>query len=241
MTRAQSDVVGAAILIGLTVLAVGTLTASIGTVVDGGAASADATRVANTFDSSLDPADASGVERTTVSFTGGELAVEERTLRVLTDSGVVATVEVDALVFTAGDHRVEYVAGAIVEGSPDRARLSSSPPIATATEPEGVLVVGAPKLNATQGTVGSGATDVTLRTEVSHERSELGTDTYRLAIETPTPDPWIGHFESQNATIEEDARSFEGDEHPSVVARYPDDREGYLVVHDMRLEVLSRG
>ena len=53
--RAQTAVVGVAILLGLTVLAVGGLTATAGSIVADGAASASATRVAEDFRTALEP------------------------------------------------------------------------------------------------------------------------------------------------------------------------------------------
>lgn len=237
MSRAQSTVVGVAILLGITVVSLGVLTASVGTVVQSNAASADATRVAASLDRALAPVETTGAHRGTVSFTDGRLRTDERNLRVLDDSGIVEHVQVDAVVFEAGQRRVTYEAGAIVRGQGDGARMVSRPPITTSKR-EGVLIVGAPMLNASRWTVdGSGATQVVLRTDVRHDRSALGNDTFRVAVETDAPSAWVAFFESQNATVETTDRRFAGDERTSVVARYHGERVGYLVVHDMRLEV----
>ncbi|WP_128477505.1 DUF7289 family protein [Halorussus pelagicus] len=245
--RAQSNVVGVAILLGVVVVALGSLTAGIGSVVEENAAAADSARVAADFDAALEPVEATGVHRGRVSFTDGELRTVERDLRVLNESGVVGTVRTDALVFTAGDRRVAFLAGAIVRGPPDNAVVRTPPPITVSRgggggdreggDPDstGVLVVGAPALNGSVAVSGSGGASVSLRTTVSHERTNLGNGTYRVAVETATPSAWRRYFERQNATVT--ARDFDGDGVESVVAAYPGERVGYLVVHRMGLEV----
>ncbi|WP_115865415.1 DUF7289 family protein [Halorussus litoreus] len=261
--RAQSNVVGVAILLGVVVLSLGTLTAGIGSVVDDNAAAADASRVATDLDAALDPVEATGVHRGRVSFTEGRLRTVERDLRVLNESGVVRPVQVDALVFTAGERRVAFLAGAVVRGPPDNAVLRTPPPITASrggghdgdgeaedgTE-SGVLVVGAPELNGSVGVsvnggeavagskaAGSGVAggSALLQTNVSHHRAALGEGTYRVAVETATPGAWRRYFERENATVA--TRDFDDDGVVSVVASYPGERTAYLVVHDMRLEV----
>jgi flagellin-like protein len=244
--RGQSNVVGVAILLGVVVVSLGSLTAAIGVVVDGNAAAADATRVATDLDEALEPVEATGTHRGRVSFTDGELRTVERELRVVNESGVVRTVQADALVFTGGDRRVAFLAGAIVRGTPGKAWMRTEPPITASRSDglgggengessDGVLAVGAPVLNGSVAVAASGGGSVVLQTTVSHHRTELGEDTYGVAVETATADAWRRHFEHQNATMT--TRDFDGDGVPSVVARYSGERVGYLVVHDLRLEV----
>ncbi len=235
MTRAQSNVVGVALLLGTVMLSLATLTASVGVVVDSNAATADATRVATDMNRALSPVESTGVHRGRISFSDGKLRTVERELRVLDDTGVIRTVPVDSLVFTGGDRRVAYIAGAVVRGTDDSARMHSRPPI-TASRNGGVLVVGTAKLNASgQTVVSSTGTSALVRTNVSHARTTLGNGTYRVAVETKTVGAWERYFERQNATTTR--RDFDGDGVPSVVARYPGTRFAYLVVHDMRTEV----
>ncbi|WP_135830664.1 DUF7289 family protein [Halorussus halobius] len=235
--RAQSNVVGVAILLGVVVVSLGTLTAGIGSVVEENAATADAARVAADLDAALDPVEATGVHRGRASFTDGRLQTVERELRVLNESGPVGPpIRVDALVFTAGDRRVTFLAGAIVRGPPDNARMRTPPPITASRGGEGgVLVVGAPELNGTVGVSATGGGSALVRTNVTHRRNELGNGSYRVAVETETPDAWRRYFERRDAAVS--TREFDGDGVPSVVASYPGERVGYLVVHDMRLEV----
>ncbi|USZ69222.1 hypothetical protein NGM10_05640 [Halorussus salilacus] len=237
MDRAQSNVVGVALLLGVVVVSLGALTAGVGTVVEENAATADATRVAADLDAALDPVEATGVHRGRVSFSEGQLRTVERDLRVLNDSGVVRTVPVDALVFTGGDRRVAFLAGAVVRGPEGNARVRTPPPITSSRSggPEGVLVVGAPELNGSASVSATGGGSALVRTEVTHHRERLGNETFRVAVETSTPGAWERHFRDENATVT--TRDFDGDGVDSVVAEFPGERVAYLVVHDMRLEV----
>lgn len=240
--RGQSNVVGVALLLAITVLALGALTASVGTVVEGNAASADASRVAAGFDDGIDAVEATGPRRGRISFTDGELAVVERELRVLRGGRVVRVVDVDALVYSTGRQRVIYLAGAVVRDAGSTARLYARPPVTAsrAGGPGGVLVVGAPVLNASRSTVvAGGGSTVALRTDVSHERTSLGRGRYAVAVETTTPGPWERYFRRQGASVRR--HDYDRDGRASVVARYPGTREAYLVVHDLRLEVSAGG
>lgn len=238
MSRAQSHVVGVALLLGVTVASLGLLTASIGAVVQSNAAAADAARVARSLDRAVQPVATTGVRRGRVSFTEGRLRSVDRDLRVLNGSGVVATVPTGGLVFEAGDRRVAYVAGAVVRGGDGGSRVFAPPPITATRRAGGVLVVGAARLNATGVAVGgSGPTTVVVRTRVTHERRALGNGTYRVAVETETPGAWARFFRDRNATVTATDRDVDGDGVTSVVARFPGERVGYLVVHDAHMEV----
>lgn len=235
MTRAQSHVVGVVLVLGISVLALGGLTVGIGDVIDAQTAHADATRIGDEMDAALQSAEVTGPHSGTLQFADGRLATVERDLRVLRNGSIVANRSVDALVFTSGDRRVVFLAGAIVRSSGGSHWLGTDPSI-TASERTDVLVVGAPVLGAGDVAVsGSGGTTVTLRTNVTHDRRDLGQGEYAVAIETGTPGPFEQYFEEQNATTTR--RDIDGDGTSSVVATYPGTRRGYLVTHTLALEV----
>ena len=235
MSRAQSHVVGVALLLGITTIALGGLTVTVGSVVDAQTATADATRVADGMDRALQPASTTGPHAGQVRFAGGQLSTVERDLRVLRNGTVVDTVGVDALVFEADDRRVAFLAGALVQGTSGNAWLTRDP-LVTDSERTAVVAVGAPRLGAGRiARAGAGPTTLTLRTNVSHARRDLGRGRYAVALETATPEPFERYFERNNATV--GRRDFDGDGTPSVVASYPGVRQGYLVVHDLALEV----
>lgn len=232
--RAQSNVVGVAVLLGVTVVALGAVTASVGTLVDANAAAADANRVATDLASTVRPVETTGVRVGTVGFTEGDLRTVDRTVRVLNDTGTVFERDANALVFESGGYTVTALGGAIVRGSGGGGRFARSPPVTAGPD---VVVVGVPVLD---GEVDAGGENVRvrLRTRVSHDRLELGDGTYRVAIETERPGPWRRYFERANATVL-DARDFDDDGVESVVARFPGTRTGYVVVH--RVEVSADG
>ncbi|WP_136717982.1 DUF7289 family protein [Halorientalis salina] len=234
-TRGQSHVIGVAVLMGITVIALAGLTAGIGTLVESNAASADSTRVADDLSTALEPVETTGHHRGEVGFTDGRLRTVEREVRILNETGVVRRVDAGGLVFEAGDRRVSYVDDAIVRQSGTNTWLHEPPSLTTGRD-GGVLIASVARLNASDVAVsGERSSAVTLATNVSHERTELGTDTYGVAIETKTPRPLERWFRERNATVSR--RDFDGDGVESVVGRFPGNRTGYLVVHDMHLEV----
>lgn len=231
--RGQSEVVGVAVMLGVTMVALGALTASIGAVVDQQAGSADAARVGADLETALRPVTATGADRGSVSFAGGELAVADRQVRILDGGRVVRSVDAGALIYRNDGNRVAFLAGAVVRGRGDRARFRRAPPV---TVDERVVLVGAPALNASPGTVAAGGpTTLTLRTNVSHRRSSLGAGSWAVAVETTVPGPWRSYFAARGATVS--MRDLDGDGVDSVVARFDGRRTAYLVVHAMHLEV----
>lgn len=234
MNRGQSNVVGVALLLGIAVVSMGTLTAAVGVVVESSASEADAERVASDFEAAFEPVSASGAQRGDVAFSEGELRPVDRTLEVRADGDVLERVDVDALVFETQDTRVTYHTGAVVRGSGRGAWMASRPPI---TVGENSLVIGAAQLGENVGSLsGTGGVTATIATDVAHERRELGEGTFSVAVETAAPGAWERAFERRGATVERER----GDV-PTVVASFGGERTGYLVVHDLNTEVLGRG
>ena len=238
--RAQSSVVGIALLVGVTVVSLGALTAGVGVVVEEHASRADAARVAADVDAAIAPVETTGRHRGRVTFTEGSLRTVERDLRVLnaTDGSVVERVGVGGLVFESGDRRVASVSGAVVRGRPGGATLRTPPPVTASVGSDdgdgGVLIVGAARLG-TGGVAVSGTGGTTLRTNVTHTRTNLGRGTFAVAVETETPAPLASWFEARGATVR--VEDVDGDGVPSTVARFDGERRTYLVVHDLNLEV----
>jgi hypothetical protein len=233
--RAQSHIVGVALMLGVAVLALGTLTAGVGTLIQSQTADADAQRVADGFDRAVQGAERTGVHSHDIHFANGQLRTVDRTMRILENGTVVSTVEIDALVYDHSEGRVVSLAGAVVRDRGSSAALTARPSV-TQSERNAVLIVSAPVLNAGRSSLGGGdGVTATIRTNVSHDRRELGSGTFAVAIETNSPGPFRRFFEAQNATVE--TRRFSGDTTDSVVASYPGVREGYLVIHNLRLEV----
>lgn len=233
--RAQSHVVGVALMLGLAVVALGSLTAGIGMIVDTQVSNADADRVADDLETALEGVERTGVHSHPVRFTEGGLATSERTLRVLENGTVVERHGIGAVSFEGGDEHVTFVAGAVVRGTGENAWLTAEPPI-TSSRRNSVLVVGVPVVGGGHTTVaGQGGVRATLRTDVEHAASELGTGEYSVAIETAAPGAFERYFERLGAETER--RTFGDDQFGSVVARFPGERDGYLVRHELNLEI----
>jgi flagellin-like protein len=232
--RGQSSVVGVVLLLGVTLIALGAITASVGTVVYDASARADAGRVASDFDAALDPVTTTGHNAGAVHFAAGRLRTVDRQLRVSDDDGVVASIAIGGLVFETDRQRVAYVGDAILRGAPGNSWHTADPPV-TASRNESVLVVGAARLNASERTVAGSTSTVTLATNVSHHRRALGAGNYSVAVETTAPGALERAFTDDGATVSR--TDFDDDGVVSVVAAFDGQREAYLVVHDMRLEV----
>ncbi|MEF8821650.1 MAG: type IV pilin [Halovenus sp.] len=236
-SRAQSHVVGVALMLGLAVVALGSLTVGVGTFVDSQAASADAQRMADGLDRAVQGTERTGFHSHSVSFSDGTLRTTDRTLRVLENNSIIQSYEIEALVYENDEFRITAVAGAVLRDSGHSSSLVSGPSV-TSSRRNGVLVVGVPRLNASHTSVGGqGTITNSIETNVSHERFALGTGEYAVAIETATPAPFERYFEERDGTTRR--RSFGGDEHESVVVTFPTNRQGYVVVHDLNLEVTN--
>lgn len=263
--RAQSHVVGVSLMIGITVLALGTLTVTIGSVVESGAASAEADRVAEAMTVVADPADVVGTAEAELRFGEGRLTVERRTIRMLEPPDGTAAggggggggggnasasgganqawttldrVDSDALVYEVGDWRVVGAGGAVLQAGTGGATMVSEPSIVADRAPGGVLVAGAPALDAPELSVStSAAARIGLRSNVTHERRDLGERRIRVAVETEYPRPWVEYFRRQNATLVDRDRSLDADGVDSVVVEFAGTRRTYLVVHRAEVEV----
>ncbi|WP_328765183.1 DUF7289 family protein [Haloarcula rubra] len=233
--RAQSHVVGVVLLLGITAVALGSLTAVVGSVVDGQTAAADEARVASALEERLRPVEQTGWNRVRVRFSEGRLTTVERDLRILGPGGVQRRIDVGGLVYTSGTSRVAFVGGSIVRGTPGNAWQVRAPPV-TVTRDERTLVVGAPTLNESGATVsGSGGVTARIRTNVTHEHDRLASADYAVAIESATPEPMARYFRRVGARTS--VRDVDGDGVPSVVANVDGRQTLHLVVHEMHAEV----
>jgi flagellin-like protein len=237
--RGQSNVVGVALLLGIVVVSMSVLMAGAGVLVERQSASADATRVADGLERALSSVETTGMHREKVSFSSGTLQPVDRQLRILDGSTVVRSVDVDALVFTAENHRVAFIAGAIVRGNPGNAWLYTEPPITASVGDNrgGVLIVGASRISSTDSVSGTGGVTATLRTNVTHNREYIGNGTYSVAIESATLEPFVRYFTEQGRTVGQ--RDIDGDGIESVVVTFETERMTYLVIHDLDMEAHS--
>lgn len=231
--RAQSSIIGVAILVTATVLSIAALTATAGTFVSDGAAAANAQRVAEDFDDVVD----ADKRRTRIEFSDGTLRVEPRTLTVSRGDGALISVDVDALVYETRGQRVTTLAGVVVEGSGPQATVRGPLPVVAGPDRHLVDIVA---LNATgaTGISGSTGTAVSVRTNATHEYRTTQRGEYSVAIETATPGAWERAFTA--AGLEHTRRDDDDDGVESVVVRLPDDSVLDVAIHDLRA-VVSRG
>lgn len=239
-TRGQSSVVGVAILIGITMLALGSMAAAVGGVVSDAATDADVKRVTADFEQAFQPVETTGQHRSRIRFGSGALLTETRTVRILNPSGTVESYDTNIVTYVPSGEshnggqgrRVTFHAGAILVTQGDYTRVVRPPPIASGP---GVLVVGVPVLTD-EVSIGGSRLDLTVETRVSHSRQTLGTDDWRVAVETTTPDAWNRTLTRAGASSIT-TREYDGDGIPSVVATFDTQRNTHIVVHDMTLEV----
>ncbi|MFB6281948.1 MAG: hypothetical protein ABEH40_08015 [Haloferacaceae archaeon] len=231
MSRGQSSVIGVAILVAATVVAVAGMTAAVGTVIEDRATTAAADRTAAAFDEALDP-NAAGPGRERIVLAGGRLRTVERTLRVRAAGRTVATYEVGGLRYEARGRSVTYVSGAIVRSTPACATVRGDPPVRAA---EGDLFVSVVALGTDPGRV-TDAGRVTLRTNASHERRRLDPGEYRIAVETRAPGAWARRFDAAEGTTRTD---IDGDGVPSAVVDPAGEGRVRLAIHRLDLEVTA--
>ena len=237
--RAMSSVVGVALLLGVTVVSLGVLTAGIGAVVGDGATSIAADRAATDLESALG-ARGAGVREVDVRFADGRLRPLDRTVRVFDDDGEVASVAANGLELTTDDRRVAFVDGGVAVGPPGNARLRGGPSVAVSDD---AVLLSVTRLDVTSvSTVtASGRATVRLRTDVRHRRTDLGEidDDRRFAVETSTPGAWERAFADRAGVTVLDRRDDDGDGVPSVAFDLPPSRTLRLVIHEVRVEVVE--
>lgn len=232
--RAQSSVIGVAVLVAVTALSVGALTVAAGTFVSDGVAAADAQRVAT----DLERIDERGTHTTRIEFGRGTLRVEPRTVRVLRGGVTVVRVDADALVYENGQRRVATLGGVLVDGRQDRSSIREPLPVVVDEERVLVDVVA---LNASGSTAvgGTAGTTATVRTDATHEYRTLREGRYAVAIETATPGAWERAVAETDSGLGVERRDFDDDGVPSVVVSVPGETTVDLAVHDLQAVVGS--
>ncbi|KAB1198920.1 MULTISPECIES: hypothetical protein [Haloferax] len=233
--RGQANVVGVALLLGIGVVAIGLLTASVGGLVDAQLSTADADAATNGF-SSLRDGVFSGANGThPVRVTDGDLSRVNRTVRVVPDDGVNRTYDADGYVATFGGHRVAFVGGAVVRGTAENARLVTPVPLSSAGDAAFLPLSTLTGESTDGGGLGGGAE---LRVESNRTVTDLPAGTYTVAVETATPEAWERSFEGRGYNTTR--TDFDGDGVPSVVAAIPGERTLVLAEYDVTV-VVTRG
>ncbi len=234
-SRGQSNVVGVALLLGIGVVAIGLLTASVGGLVDAQLSTADADAATNGFTSLRDGVFDGTNESHPIHVTDGEFARVNRTVRLISEDGEPRTYDADGYVATFGGHRVAFVGGAVVRGTRANARLVTPVPLSFAGDAAFLPLPTLTGASADGGGLGGGAE---LRATATRNVTTLPTDSYTVAVETATPDAWERSFERQGfGTTRTD---FDDDGIPSVVATVPDERTFAVARYNLTV-VVDRG
>lgn len=235
MNRGQSHVVGVALLLAVSAVALGVLTLGVGELLESRAGTADAQRVAAGFDAAFQPTQTTGSRTVRVRFTEGTLSTERRDVSVYRNGSRVRTIPAGSVRFEAGDRSVRYVGGAIVRGVGTGAWMVREPPV-SGSSGTGILIVGVADLGQADVAVsGAGGAWVPIATDVSHTRAALGTGDFAVAIETTAVGAFRRYFEASGATVQ--VRDIDGDGVASVIGHFEGQRRAYLVRHAMNLEV----
>lgn len=235
MNRAQSHVVGVALLLAVSSVALGVLTLGVGELLESRAGNADAQRVAAGFDAAFQPTRTTGPRTVRVRFTEGRLSTARRDVRVYSNGSLVRAIPAGSLRFEAADRSVRYVGGAIVRGDGTGAWMARDPPV-SGSPGTGVLIVGVAELGGGDVALGGGGGAwLPIATDVTHTRSALGTGEFAVAIETTAIAAFRRYFEAGGAAVR--VEDIDGDGVPSVIGRYDGSRRGYIVRHTMDLEV----
>ena len=233
--RGQANVVGVALLLGVGVVAIGLLTASVGGLVDAQIATADAAAAADGFSSLRDGVVAAANDSYPIRVTDGDLSGVNRTVRIVSETRPTETYDADGYVADLGGQRVAFVGGAVVRGTGDAASLVTPVPVSVAGD-AAFLALPVLTANATDGGgLGSGAA---LRTRTTRTVTDRSADGYAVAVETATPEAWERAFERRG--FETTRADFDGDGTESVVAAVPDERTLTVARYDVSV-VVDRG
>ncbi|WP_396610556.1 hypothetical protein ACH9L7_09920 [Haloferax sp. S1W] len=230
--RAQSNIVGVALLLGIGVVAIGLVTASVGGLVDAQRTSADAGAAADGFESLRDGTFASEDGVYPLRVTDGDLVRVNRTVRIIADSGANRTYDADGYVATFGSHRVAFVGGTVARGTGENAQLVTPAPLSSAGD---ATFLPLPVLNASSTDGGGLDAGSALHTRTTRGVADLPTDTYTVAVETAVPAAWERAYEQRG--FEPTRTDFDGDGVPSVAVTLPADQTLTLVRYDLTVEV----
>jgi hypothetical protein len=190
--RGQSAIIGVALLLGLTIVSVGVLTAGTGILVDEAAKGADAKRVADRMATAYNPSTLEGSATLSLALTGGQVSTAERRITVRRFGDVVAAFDTNVLQFEEGNHQVTVIGQAIVRGQAGRARFVRTPRLVTLFGSDGDRTLSI-SIVALAGRIDQTVTNqepLRLHLNGSHDRRNPGAGRYTISIETATPGIW---------------------------------------------------
>ncbi|ERG99465.1 MAG: hypothetical protein J07HQX50_00611 [Haloquadratum sp. J07HQX50] len=235
-TRGQAAVVGVALLLGVTVVAISGLTATTGSIVADGIAVADLDRVSGQLQHSL--ATTNYPKRTEIRLTRGQLQVANRSIWLLEGGSIQWAGHAGAVIYTDGPRELVAFGGTVVQATPESVSQRGQPRIATAPDS---LYIGVPLLD-TSGldavSTSGHQLSVGLTATVESDQTMLAPATYAVGIETDYPEVWAKALTATGASTTTQ-RDIDGDGIVSVIGHFEQPRAVHLVRHivEIQLEV----
>jgi flagellin-like protein len=230
--RGQSAIIGVAVLLLLTVTAIGGLTTVLGASVTGGIALAELQAVGGTLDAVTAPTDDPGLRSMTMRV--GTLETYPLRLEVVGAHGTIDR-EVGAVRYRAGGHRLSCEFGARIRTVEGEVVAVTSHRIRRAGDR---IYVGVPSIHMGDvDTIAAGgrAVRVGLQPEVVTDHRWLPPARYTLRLETHHPSVWVPILEEVGARVHTDTRA----RAPHMVTAVFDEPVGIdLVTQTVDLEVV---
>jgi flagellin-like protein len=237
--RGQSAVIGVALLLAITVVSVGVLTAGTSILVEEAAQEADLERIGDTIVSGYQPTTLEGTRTMSLSLTGGTLLTEQREITVSRYGDVIARVQTVALRYERANRAVSIVGGGILQTRAGGTAFVREPNMVSSFGGDGerILILS---LVALTGTVEESIDEprrVPLAFEATHERRDPGAGRYTVRLETAHPSVWMRYFEERGVDVR--LVDHPGEAADVVVADLGLVTEARLIIH--HVEVQSRG
>lgn len=237
--RGQSAIIGVALLLAITVVSVGVLTAGTGILVDEAAQEADLERIGQRFVAGYQPATLDGSTTMALSLTGGHLDSSPRTITITRSGDVVTRVQTVAIRYERAGRAVTVLGGAVLQSRADGARFIREPNVVTRFGGDGDRVLTL-SLVVLLGQVDEQIDEprgVRLAFDATHEWRDPGAGRYTVRVETVTPAAWARYFEEVGGDVRVTERP--GEEVSVVIAELGRVTEARLIVH--HVEVVADG
>lgn len=211
-TRAQSAVIGVALLMVITVVSIGVLTAGTGVLVDEAGRNADVQRVTDRLLEGYEPRTLLGGSTISLPVTGGTLETVPRTIEIRRAGSPVEIFETAGIRYRRAGHSVTAVGQAILRDRGGRARFIREPRLVRVFESGGkrVLSISVVLVEDTLDHTVHRAGEQRLTVMATHERRMLEPGRYAIALETTAPEAWERALEDLAKWIRIEERGEDG-------------------------------
>lgn len=232
--RGQANVVGVAVLVGLTMLGVAAVIAGVGTVVDSAASEASTAAVAGDLDALLESAVRHHRGSSTIQLHGGRLEPTTRQVQVTHDGDPVVERAIGGLRYRGPDGRgvVTVLNGAIVRSDGRRRQVKQPPRVTVTDRSTGSLMIGIVDLqwHGPSTAARNGALAVETTRDVRRHRAAPAS--LQVSVETAMPVQWEEWFRNHGATVSRSDTDADG---ITTVQASFGNRSLYVVVYEVEL------